>query len=127
MLSADSHLPFHFTVLSDEECLNDDDQLDSVHNAPEIQEPSPPSPQPTSAPVMRQRAVAHVVPISMPNVLREIAGLDPLKVMKYGETFQQFTNIYYYFTIISQLFVLFPIISHIYYYLCYLLLFCSRK
>ena len=54
-------------------------------------------------------------------------GPWPRYAMKYGETFQQFTNIYYYVTIISQLFVLFPIISHIYYYLCYLLLFCSIK
>ena len=82
MLSAYCHLPFHFTVLSDEESLNDDDQAYSVHNAPEIQEPSPPSPQPASAPVMRQRAVAHVVPINMPNVLREIAGRDPFKVVR---------------------------------------------
>jgi len=82
MLSADSHLPFHFTVLSDEECLNDDDQLYSVHNAPEIQEPSPPSPQLASAPVMRQRAVAHVVPIYIPSVFHQIAGRDPLKAVR---------------------------------------------
>ena len=48
-----SNLPFHF---------NEDDQLYSLHNAPEIPEPFPLSPQPTSAPVMRQCAVAHVIP-----------------------------------------------------------------
>ena len=62
MLSSD--FSFQFTVLSDDDCLNEDDQLYSVHNAPEIPEPSPPSPQPASAPVMRQRAVAHVLPNS---------------------------------------------------------------
>ena len=77
-----SYLPFHFTVPSDEESLNEDDQLYSLHNAPEIPEPSPPSPQPASAPVMRQRAVAHVLPISMPNVFREIAGRDPFKAVR---------------------------------------------
>ena len=82
MLSAYCQLSFHFTVLSDEESLIDDDQVYSVHNAAEIQEPSPPSPQPASAPVMRQRAVAHVVPIYMPNVLREIAGRDPFKAVR---------------------------------------------
>ena len=66
MLSA-SYIPFDLTVLSDEEFFNENDQLYSVPNAPEIQESSPPSPQPASAPVMRQRSVAHVVPISMPN------------------------------------------------------------
>ena len=59
-----SYLPFHFTVLSDDDSLNEDDQLYSLHNAAEIPQPSesPPSPQPASAPVMRQRAVAHVLP-----------------------------------------------------------------
>ena len=68
MISASSYIPFDFTVLSEEECFNEDDQLYSVSNVPELPEPSPPSPLPASAPVMRQCAVAHVVPISMPNV-----------------------------------------------------------
>ena len=71
-------------MLSDDDCFNEDDQLYSLHNAPEIPEPSPPSSQPASAPVMRQRAVAHVVPISMPSVFREIAlkGRDPFKAVR---------------------------------------------
>ena len=72
-------------MLSDEESLNEDDgddQLYALHKAPEIPEPSPPSPQPASASVMRQRAVAHVVPLSMPNVFREIAGRDPFKAVR---------------------------------------------
>ena len=82
MISASSYIPFDFTVLSDEECFNEDDQLYSVSNAPELPELSPPSPQVASAPVMRQRAVAHVVPISMPNVFRDIAGRDPFKAVR---------------------------------------------
>ena len=77
-----SNLPFHFTVLSDEESLNENDQLYSLYNAPEIPEPSPPSPEPASAPVMRQYAVAHVPPISMPNIFRDIAGRDHFKVVR---------------------------------------------
>ena len=82
MLSSD--FPFHLTVLSDDECFNEDDQQNSWHNAAEIPQPSesPPSPQPASAPSMRQRAVAHVLPISMPNVFREIAGRDPFKAVR---------------------------------------------
>ena len=57
MISASSYIPFDFTVLSDEECFNEDDQLYSVSNAPELPELSPSSPQAASAPVMRQRAV----------------------------------------------------------------------
>jgi len=37
-----SYLPSHFTVLSNEESLNEEDQLYSLHNAPEIPEPSLP-------------------------------------------------------------------------------------
>ena len=68
MISASCYIPFDFTVLSEEECFNEDDQLYSVSNVPELPEPSPSSPLPASAPVMRQCADAHVVPISMPNV-----------------------------------------------------------
>jgi len=82
IISASSYIPFDFTVLSDEECFNEDDQLYSVSNAPELPELSPSSPQAASAPVMRQRAVAHVVPISMPNVFRDIAGRDPFKAVR---------------------------------------------
>ena len=82
MISASSYIPFDFIVLADEECLNEDDQLYSVSNARELPEPSPPSPQPASAPVIRQRAVAHVLPISMPNVSRDIAGQDPFKAVR---------------------------------------------
>ena len=81
MLSA-SYIPFDLTVLSDEEFINEDDQLYSVPNAPELPKPSPPSPQPASAPVMRQRVVAHILPISMPNVFRDIAGRDPFKAVR---------------------------------------------
>ena len=81
MLSASSYIPFDFTVLSDEECFNEDYNLYSVPNAPELPEPCPPSPQPASAPVMRQCAVAHVLPICMPNVFRDIAGRDPFKAV----------------------------------------------
>ena len=77
-----SYLRFHFTVLSDEESLNVDDQLYSLHNASEIPEPSPPIPLAASAPVMRHPAVAHVLPISMPNISRDIAGRDPFKAMR---------------------------------------------
>ena len=31
---------------------------------------------------MRQRAVAHVLPISMTNIFRDIAGRDPLKAVR---------------------------------------------
>ena len=31
---------------------------------------------------MRQRAVAHVLPMSMPNVFRDIAGRDPFKAVR---------------------------------------------
>ena len=38
MLSASSYIPFDFTLLSDEECFNEDDQPYSVCNAPELPE-----------------------------------------------------------------------------------------
>jgi len=53
-----------------------------LHNAPEMPQPSPPSPQASSVPGMRQRAVAHVLLISMPNIIRDIAGRDPLKAVR---------------------------------------------
>ena len=53
MISASCYIPFDFTVLSDEECFNEDDQLYSVSNVPELPEPSRPSPQAANAPVMR--------------------------------------------------------------------------
>ena len=47
-----SYVPFHFTVLSDNDSLNDDDQLYSLHNAAEI--PEPPSLLPVlSLPVLQ--------------------------------------------------------------------------
>jgi len=71
-----------YSVLQKEDCLNEDDQVYSLDKAPEIPEPSPP--RPASAPLtgVRQRAIAYALPLSMTNIVQDIAGRDPLKVVQ---------------------------------------------
>ena len=75
-----------FAVVSEHEEVGEHDPQDAIIQDPPaahhggIQEP--PVPPPSS----RQRAVAHVLPMSMSQVVRDMAGRDPIKAL---ETFDK--------------------------------------
>ena len=49
---------------------------------PDIDQESDPQPQPPAPEATRRRAVAHVRPISIPDIVRDVSGPDPMRVVR---------------------------------------------
>ena len=49
---------------------------------PDIDSESDPQPQPPAPEAARRRAVAHVRPISIPDIVRDVSGPDPMRVIR---------------------------------------------
>ena len=49
---------------------------------PDIDSESDPQPQPPAPEAARRRAVAHVRPISISDIVRDVSGPDPMRVIR---------------------------------------------